>query len=238
MPRNTLLAALLLSPLRAKKTWPERAKSLPRGLWGRPSACGGLSGRPSRRAESPPQLKELPHLALLLCGTSARNVQIRGGNAMTLHIAMLLAAAASLAAAGDNSWDNLQRLRAGEKIEVIDARMKRHSGEFLSVTEEGISLAAEGGETRIERANVARVSLREHSKRLRNVLIGTAAGGAAGAAAMAIWARRAQPTAGFRNEYYDIGKYIFLPAGLGAGAAIGAAAPRFETIYRARPAVP
>ncbi len=157
---------------------------------------------------------------------------------MIRHMAMLLAAAASLAAAGEDSWDNLRRLRAGEKIEVIDARMKRYSGEVLSVTEEGISLSTEGGETRIERANVARVSLREHSKRLRNLLIGTAAGGAAGAAVMAIWARRAQPISGFRDEYYDIGKYIFLPAGLGAGAAIGAAVPSFETIYRARPAVP
>ena len=36
-------------------------------LWGRPSACGGLSGRPARRrAESPPQLKELPHFGLLV----------------------------------------------------------------------------------------------------------------------------------------------------------------------------
>lgn len=150
-----------------------------------------------------------------------------------------LAAAASLAAAQpESSWENLRRLREGEKIEVIDARMKRLRGEFLGFTPEAITLAAEAGETRVERANVARVSRREGSKRLRNVLIGTAAGGAAGAAVMAVWVRRAQPIAGARGEYYDIGKYIFLPAGLGAGAAIGAAAPRFETLYRARPAVP
>lgn len=157
---------------------------------------------------------------------------------MTRYMGVLLAAAASLAAAAEDSWENVRRLRAGAKIEVIDARMKRYHGEVFSVTEEAISFGTGRGETRIERANVARVSLREHSKRLRNLLIGTAAGAGAGAAAMVIWARRAQPYASGRGEYYDIGKYIFLPAGMGAGAAIGAAVPGYETIYRARPAVP
>ena len=207
MPRNALLAALL--------------PSLP--------AMGNAATRTTLR---------LPWAELHQRERSTMRIirdSRRGGGAMTLRIALLLAAA-SLAVAGENSWDNLQRLHSGEKIEVIDAGMKRYRGEVLSVTEEAISLRTEGGETRIERPNVARVSLREHSKRLRNLLIGAAAGAAAGGAAMALWVRRAQPIAGYRGEYYDIGKYIFLPAGLGAGAAIGAAAPRFETIYRAAPA--
>ena len=38
------------------------------------------------------------------------------------------------------SWDNLRQLRAGEGIEVVDAKMKSHRGAFATYTQEGISL--------------------------------------------------------------------------------------------------
>ncbi len=53
---------------------------------------------------------------------------------------LLLLPALSLAQSGTDSWDNLKQLQPGQKIEVVDSSMKSLKGEFLSVTEEAISL--------------------------------------------------------------------------------------------------
>lgn len=113
--------------------------------------------------------------------------------------------------------------------------MKSVEGAFVGFSEDALTLSTENRETSVPRAEVARVSLKENSRRKRNMLIGLGIGGAAGTAALGIWAAKAQPRSEFRGDYYDIGKWVFVPAGLGAGAAIGAAAPGFETIYRKRP---
>jgi len=75
---------------------------------------------------------------------------------------------------------------------------------------------------------VLRVSLREHSKRARNALIGAAVGAGAGLALGAAGDRGIHET-GEGN----FAKAIFTPIGAGAGAGIGAAMPSYETIYRA-----
>ncbi len=49
----------------------DRISSSELHLWGRPPACGGLSGRPPRRAKSQPQLKELPHMTYFSYHSSA-----------------------------------------------------------------------------------------------------------------------------------------------------------------------
>jgi len=148
-------------------------------------------------------------------------------------LALLISTASVWGADAINEWDNLRELRAGQQIEVIDMKLKSQRGAFTALSSEGIGLAPSKGEITVERANVLRVTLREGSKRLRNTLLGAAIGAAAGGAVMAVWVRRAQPIGEFRGEYYDVGKWIFLPAGLGAGAAIGAATPGYRTLYRA-----
>ena len=40
----------------------------------------------------------------------------------------------------DGSWSNLNSLRAGQGIEVIESSMNRHAGEFISVTDELLTL--------------------------------------------------------------------------------------------------
>ena len=163
---------------------------------------------------------------------------ISGGRVVSQILrALPLIFAASLGAADgpDRSWENLRQLRAGQNIEVVDSKMKSHRGRFGGFTDEAISLETDRGGTRIVRADVVRVSSRERSKRLRNILIGTVAGGGAGAVAMWLSVRHSQPISQFRGEYYDIAKVIFIPAGLGAGAGLGAAFPGFQTVYRARP---
>lgn len=128
----------------------------------------------------------------------------------------------------ENNWQNLQRLRAGQKIDVVDQKLKTHRGEFSSFDEGGITISLKDGPQRVARADVFRVSSRESSKRLRNAAIGAAIGAAAGLAIGAPLDYR------FSNEGREhIAKTLFIPIGAGVGAAIGSAFPGFETIYRA-----
>jgi hypothetical protein len=41
---------------------------------------------------------------------------------------------------GKDSWSNLNGLKAGQGIEVIESSMKHHDGEFVSVTDETLTL--------------------------------------------------------------------------------------------------
>lgn len=135
---------------------------------------------------------------------------------------VLLVALAGLAA-DPGDWDSLSRLRPGQRIEVIDMKLKSTRGEFVAVTPDELRVA--GGV--IERAQVFRVSRRENSKRGRNALIGLAVGAAAGLAIGAGVDRS------FSEDDEHVAKMLFTPIGMGAGAAIGAAIPGFETLYRA-----
>ncbi len=144
-------------------------------------------------------------------------------------------AAQPQAATDETGWSNLQQLRVGQKIEVVDTNLKKHKGTFLSFSEEAISLRVGKDEVGVQRRNVLRVSLREKSKRLRNALIGLAIGAGAGVAAAEIFARTDQPIARFRGEYRSIAYVVLVPVGIGVGAGIGAAfPPGYQTIYRAK----
>ena len=96
--------------------------------------------------------------------------------ATLVWVFLLLVSAFARAQSAKDSWDNLKQLHAGQKVEVIDMKMKALRGEFQTYSEEEISLQTNRGPLTIERGNVLRVSLREHSKRARNALIGAAIG--------------------------------------------------------------
>jgi hypothetical protein len=128
------------------------------------------------------------------------------------------------------SWDNLKRLQAGQKIEVVDMELKSVRGTFVSYAEDGISLQTDNGPVSLERARVMRVSLREHSKRARNALIGAAIGAGIGVGLGLAAARTGVHETG---EEYGV-MVIFTPIAAGAGAGLGAAIPGYETIYRAQ----
>jgi len=130
------------------------------------------------------------------------------------------------------SWDNLKQLQVGQKIEVVDMNLKSVKGTFTSFSGEAISLQTKQDQVTVARADVLRVSDREHSKRLRNALLGGAIGAGIGLAAEEVGTRRAQPISKYRGEYRAIG-LILVPIGAGAGVGLGAACPSFRTIYRA-----
>ena len=49
------------------------------------------------------------------------------------------------------SWSNLNGLKSGQGIEVIESSMKRHHGQFLTVTDESLSLQESGSDVSIKR---------------------------------------------------------------------------------------
>ena len=135
---------------------------------------------------------------------------------------------------GKHSWGNLQQLRVGQKIEVVDTNLKKYKGTFLSFSEEAISLRVKKQEVGVQREDVFRVSLRKKSKRLRNALIGLAIGAGAGVAAAEISIRASEPGFFPERAFWQVPYVVLLSAGIAAGAGIGAAFPGYQTIYRAK----
>jgi hypothetical protein len=136
---------------------------------------------------------------------------------------------------GEHSWGNLQQVRVGQKIEVVDTNLKKLKGTFLSFSDEAISLRIGKDEVGVQREDVFRVSLRGKSKRLRNALIGMAIGAGAGVAAAEISIRASEPGFFPKRAFWQVPYVVLVSAGIAAGAGIGAAfPPGYQTIYRAK----
>lgn len=81
----------------------------------------------------------------------------------------------------EQSWSNLQTLRSGEKIQVVDQKLKSIKGTFVSSSEEAIIFRVGQDEVSVMRADVFRVSSRERGRtRGRNAWIGFAVGAGVG----------------------------------------------------------
>lgn len=128
------------------------------------------------------------------------------------------------------SWENLNQLSPGQKIQVVQMDLKSQTGRFLACSDEGIRVSTNSGEITLAREDVLRVTLQQKSHRLRNALIGAAVGGAAGVAIGAATVDKGPDESGEGN----IGKALFGLIGTGAGAGVGAAIPGHPTVYRAQ----
>ena len=135
-----------------------------------------------------------------------------------------------LAQTGLESWDNLSQLHAGQKIEVVDMKLKSLKGTFVSFSEGAISLRVKESEVAVPRPDVLRVSEREDSKRVRNMLIGLAIGAGAGVAIGAAMDARVN----YETGECCMGVAIGAPIGAGAGFGLGAAFSGYRTVYRAK----
>jgi len=138
----------------------------------------------------------------------------------------------SLAQLNQASWANLSVLRSGQKIQIIDAASKVHSGTFTSVSESAISFTQTTSEKSIQKQDVRTVKLMENKHRLRNTLLVGAAGAGVGAAIGAATHKGCSS----QSFCIDFGGKA-LPAGIGAviggigGAVVGAFLPSHSTIY-------
>ena len=125
------------------------------------------------------------------------------------------------------SWDDLRQLRVGEKIEVVDMNLKSVKGTFLSFSPDLISLNSGKQEIAVQRADVMRVSVRDTSKRTRNMILGAAI---AGGAVLTVGLLANAPAS---NEGNGCTGCVagFAAAAAGGGAGLGAI-PGSRTIYR------
>ena len=144
---------------------------------------------------------------------------------------LLLALAPQMVFAKDKanqSWENLNRLQAGQKVQVMQMDLKSMKGQFLGFTDEMISLRIKKDEVAVPREDVFRVSLRGKRKRGASALAGTALGFGLGAVAGAAFGGGGEP---------GLAAFVFAIGGAGVGAGVGAAVPfirGYETIYRAK----
>jgi len=132
-------------------------------------------------------------------------------------------------------WSNLNRLKAGQGIEVIESNMKSHSGRFVVVTEASLSLQEKGSDVSIKRENIVRVSTGSSPRRGEHALIGLAVGGAIGAG---IGAAAGSPHGFLGGSSRGITALVGIVIGAPSGALVGAVIPAHTTVYRAAPAAP
>ena len=134
------------------------------------------------------------------------------------------------------SWANLSGLQPGQKIQVVGITSKKHSGNFVSISDTAISYRETNGEQSIPKQDVVSVKLLEHKHRLRNTIIVAGVGAGVGAGIGAALHKSCSS----QSFCLDIGGAA-LPAGVGAvvgglgGAVVGVLLPSHTTIYQASP---
>jgi len=127
---------------------------------------------------------------------------------------------------GDGDWSNLERIRAGEKIQVVRQDKKTVNGSFESFSAESLVVRQKSGALVIPKNEIVRVSATEQGHRMRNLAIGAAAGAGAGYLAGRAATNRWNGQTEFAVTFATL-------IGAGGGAGLGAAIPGYPTIYRA-----
>lgn len=133
---------------------------------------------------------------------------------------------AALFAADLKDWKNLDALKSGDRVGVVQSDMKRVEGSFGGVTDAGVVV---DGQT-VAKDRVVRVYRKKGMSRLTRTLIGAGIGLAAGAVIAETGGRRSE------NEgamFGGIERAAWYAVGIGAGAGVGAVSGSgYETIYR------
>lgn len=130
-----------------------------------------------------------------------------------------------------SDWTNLEALKAGQHVGIIQSDQKRLEGRFESVTESGITLRTDR-EITVPHENVIRVYRKPRANRTVRAAVGAAIGAVAGA----IFSKTAGER--FRNEGQDVPAAGWIGGGAGIGAGVGAlTGGGYRTIYQraARP---
>jgi hypothetical protein len=138
---------------------------------------------------------------------------------------------ASWAQSNSASWENLNTLQAGEKIQVLEMNSKKVSGTFVNVSDVAISLRDKTSQEMVQRQDVRSVKLMKSQNRLRNGLIGAAVGAGVGAG---IGAASCHGSGDNCFLGRGISAAIGAVLGLVPGAVVGALVPNHKTIYRAK----
>lgn len=149
-------------------------------------------------------------------------------------LVFLLGIPASLCAQKQQgSWADLRGLKVGQGIEVIESSMKRHGGQFVSATDEVLTLQEKGADVSVKREDVVRVSTASGARRGEHAVIGLVAGGLIGAG---IGAAAGSSTGFLGGSSRGLTALVGIAIGAPSGAAVGATLPAHATVYRAAPA--
>jgi len=130
----------------------------------------------------------------------------------------------------EGSWENLKRLRVGQSVQIVDMKLKSTKGDFVSFSEDTVSIRQGGQELVFKRGDVYRITLQQ---RLKSALIAGSVGAAAGFALGAVvdYLDDVDSTDPGSNN----GKLSATGVGFGIGFGLGAAFPGQQTIYRSKP---
>lgn len=150
-----------------------------------------------------------------------------------LIFALLFGVPCALAAqTQQSSWSSLNRMKAGQGIEVVEASLKHRSGKFVTVTDDLLTFKENGSDVSLKREDVMRVSTSSVPKRGEHALIGLVVGAAAGAG---IGAASGSSTGFLGGSSRGINALVGIAIGGPSGAIVGAALPAHHTVYRAAP---
>jgi hypothetical protein len=135
--------------------------------------------------------------------------------------------------AGNPGWAHLKTLSTGQPIRVVLNGAKSYQGNFLSLSDDGITLRQAGGDQALPRRDIVRVSARGKKHRGRNALIGAAIGAGAGLGIGAALDGQSQNTI---VPLHHWGIAVGAPLGALLGAGAGALLPTggWQELYRAR----
>ena len=138
-------------------------------------------------------------------------------------------ACTAFAQTGGASWANLRGLQPGQRIQVVGMTSKKHSGNFVSVSDTAISYRETNGEQSIPKQGVLSVKLMENKHRFRSALIGAAIGAGIGAASTD------RPGDILTDVSRAKGAGVGAILGLIGGGTLGALLPSHSTIYQVTP---
>ncbi len=143
---------------------------------------------------------------------------------LALAILLVCAVTAALARGGEGSWENVQGVAVGTRVQVVNMDLKSFTGAVQVVGDNAITIRTKKGDVTVSREEVYRVSLREGGHRGRNMLIGGLAGFGAGFATSYL--------ANYEDGSFAMDWAVGAACAAG-GVAVGAAWPTYATLYRA-----
>jgi hypothetical protein len=132
------------------------------------------------------------------------------------------------------SWSDLRGLKVGQGIDVIESNMKHHGGEFVSVSDDVVTLQEKGSDVSVKRKDIVRVSTESGARRGEHAVIGLVLGAAVGAGIGAAAGSGSKSWVGLSE---GVGALVGIAIGATSGAIVGTVIPAHTTIYRAAPAV-
>ena len=146
-------------------------------------------------------------------------------------LGIMLASSGLAQERGEHRWENVENLRAGQKLEVTTTHLRTVQGTYLNSSEAAIRLQTPQGEVSLVREEVFRVKSQE-GKRKQNILVGIVVGALAGVVTGAVADYKDDVDGSDRGS--NNGKLGGSAFGAGVGAGVGSLFAGHRVIYRAK----